>query len=76
MATDKKELWVGWTRDAAAQYERPQGLEEVDEVLDDMVDVTTGYADMMLEEFEQREERFTSTGSRRTPPKRRERREE
>jgi hypothetical protein len=59
MATELnvKELWVGWTRDAARQYERPDDLDEED-VVSDMVDFTTEYADMMLEEYEG----FTASG--------------
>ena len=52
--TDKKELWVGWTRDAAARYVMPEDIEDTDELVDDMVDVTTKYADSMLDELEER----------------------
>ena len=31
MAIDKKELWVGWTRDAMSRYSIPDEIEDVDE---------------------------------------------
>lgn len=46
-----KEMWAGWTRDASANYEEP---DDVDDVIDDMVDFATTYADEMLAEFEHR----------------------
>jgi hypothetical protein len=52
--TDKKELWVGWTRDAISQYAIPEEVENTDELVDDMRDVATKYADSMLDEFEER----------------------
>lgn len=59
MAIDKKDLWVGWTRDAMSRYVIPDEIEDVDEQIDDMAEVACGYADQMLEEFE---ERFKSGG--------------
>ena len=53
--TDKKELqdlWVGWTRDAGSAYVMPDEPDDGD--VDDMIDITTGYADGMLDELEKR----------------------
>ena len=55
MATvDKKELWVGWTRDAMSRYVMPEEVEDSDELVDDMAEVATTYADQMLDEYENR----------------------
>jgi hypothetical protein len=55
MATpDKKQLWVDWTHDAMNGYSRPDGLEDIEEIVDDMAAVAVDYADAMLEEFEER----------------------
>ena len=54
MALDKKELWVGWTRDAMSRYVIPDEIDDIDEQIDDMAEVASGYADQMLEEFEDR----------------------
>lgn len=54
MALDKKELWVGWTRDAMSRYAMPEEVEDSDELVDDMAEVATTYADQMLDEFEAR----------------------
>ena len=54
MATDKKEMWANWTRDATSRYVIPDDIKDVDELIDDMVEVATGYADQMLDEFEER----------------------
>jgi hypothetical protein len=51
---DKKELWVGWTHDAIANYMMPEDVEDADELVDDMADVATKYADAMLAEYEAR----------------------
>jgi len=63
-ATDKKELWVQWTRDAAKRYVMPDEIESADDLVDDMVEITTKYADTMLDEFEAREEDRAFGGSR------------
>ncbi len=47
---EKKELWVGWTRDALGAYTEPDDIKTNDDLLDDMVDSATSYADAMLEE--------------------------
>jgi hypothetical protein len=49
---DPKELWVGWTRDAARMYVAPDEIED-DELVDDMIEVTSDYASGMLDAFEQ-----------------------
>ena len=59
---DKKDLWVGWTRDASSKYVMPDDIDDDDELADDMVSCATKYADAMVAEFEQR----FSGGARRT----------
>lgn len=54
MPADKKELWVGWTRDAMSKYTPPDGKVDTEELVDDMIEVTSGYADGMLDEYEKR----------------------
>jgi len=55
MATvDKKELWVGWTRDAMSRYVMPEEVDDSDDLVDDMAEVATTYADQMLDEYENR----------------------
>lgn len=51
---DKKELWVGWTHDALGNYVMPDDIDDVDELVDDMVEASTKYADSMLDEYENR----------------------
>ncbi len=57
---EKKELWVDWTRDAMAAYTEPDDIKSVDDLLEDMVEFTTAYADAMLEEFAHRFESGTA----------------
>jgi len=41
-ATDRqKELWVGWTNDAISQYVLPDGIDDPEEHLDDMIEFVT-----------------------------------
>jgi hypothetical protein len=54
MPADKKELWVQWTRDAMTKYVMPDKIEDTDELVDDMAEVTVSYADQMLDEYEER----------------------
>ena len=55
MATvDKKELWVGWTHDAMSRYVMPEEVDDSDDLVDDMAEVATTYADQMLDEYESR----------------------
>lgn len=49
-----KELWVGWTRDAISRYAIPDDVDSDEELINDMIDIATGYADAMLEECESR----------------------
>lgn len=52
---EKRELWVAWTHDAISVYEEPDDLgDDEDELLNDMVDAATSYADAMLDEYEAR----------------------
>lgn len=55
----KQELWVGWTRDAMARYEMPVEIDDeeegaIEDLVDQMIDIATDYADGMLEEYENR----------------------
>ena len=71
-ATDKRELWVEWTHQAMSKYTPPEGKIDDEELVDDMVDVTTKYADSMLDEFE---ERFKSGDGERSATRARRRKE-
>jgi hypothetical protein len=51
---EEKELWVDWTRDAISAYTEPDDIKDADELLNDMVDSATSYADAMLEEYKER----------------------
>jgi hypothetical protein len=73
MAADKRDLWVGWTRDAMDKYEMPDKVEDAEELANDMADVAVAYADMMLEEYE---DRFGGSGGRERRPAKRRRKEE
>jgi hypothetical protein len=64
---DKKELWVGWTRDAMSKYIPPDGKIDTKELVEDMVETTVGYANAMLEEFEDHFEGGRARGRRRKP---------
>lgn len=54
MEDPKKELWVAWTHDAMSRYSMPEDIEDVDELVDDMAEAATKYADVMCEEYEER----------------------
>ena len=78
MATDKKEekeLWIGFARDAAARYQMLEDADSNDELVDDMVEVMTKYADSMLDELDKRYG-GSDRSSRRRPSARRERPED
>ena len=60
MAISKAEMWVQWTRDAVV----PEEVEDADELVDDMSEVATKFADTMLDEFEERFAGGTSTKTR------------
>jgi hypothetical protein len=66
MATtdNRKEIWVQWTRDAMSRYTPPDGKIDIDELVDDMSEVTTKYADQMLDNFEERFEGRTEPRTR------------
>lgn len=51
---DKQTLWIEWTHDAISRYAMPEDIEDADELVDNMVDVVTMYADSMLDAFEKR----------------------
>jgi hypothetical protein len=60
MATPgERELWAGFARDAMSSYVRPDDIEDNEELVDDMAEVASEYADAMLDEYE---ERFGSAG--------------
>ncbi len=73
MAISKAEMWVQWSRDAVARYVVPEEVEDADELVDDMSDVATKFADQMLDEFE---ERFSGGTSDRGPKRRKPKRED
>jgi hypothetical protein len=52
MAIDKKELWVNWTRDAMSRYVMPDEIEDADDLVDDMANVATQFANQMLDNYE------------------------
>jgi hypothetical protein len=64
MAISKAEMWVQWTRDAVSRYVVPEEVEDADELVDDMSEVATKFADTMLDEFEERFAGGTSTKTR------------
>ena len=51
---EKKELWVDWTHDALGVYAKPDDIDDPDELIDDMADFASEYADAMLEEYDGR----------------------
>jgi len=66
MATDnKKELWIQFAHDAQSRYVIPEEVEDQDELVDDMVEVATKYADSMLDEYEGRFEEARGSSRRR-----------
>jgi hypothetical protein len=54
VSQEEKELWVDWARDALGAYTEPDDIKDGDELLNDMVDSVTAYADAMLEEYKER----------------------
>jgi len=62
MAIDKKELWVEWTKSAMSRYVIPESIDDAKELVDDMIEVATDFADGMLDEYD---ERFGGGGGRR-----------
>ena len=73
MAISKAEMWVQWTRDAVSRYVVPEEVEDADELVDDMSEVATKFADTMLDEFE---ERFAGNTEPRRPKTRKRKTEE
>lgn len=51
---EKKQIWVDLARAAIGSYVEPDDIDDQDELVDDMVNVSTKYADAMLKEFEAR----------------------
>lgn len=49
-----KDLWVGFAKAALQNYTPSEDVEDTDELADDMVDISTKYADSMLDEYEER----------------------
>jgi len=59
---DKKELselWAGFAKAALQNFTPAEDVEDSDELADDMVEISTKYADSMLDEYE---ERFGASG--------------
>ena len=62
MADKKQEeadMWVAWTRDALKSFDMPEDLdiedaEGLDALIDDMADISTQYADAMMDAFMER----------------------
>jgi len=73
---DKVKIWNEYARDATQRYVVPDEFDDVEELTNDMVDVATGYADLMLEELEDRIADGTFGGGSRGRASRRRRREE
>ena len=63
--SEKEKIWLEFAHDATRRYVMPDAIEDSEDLVDDMAEIATGYADAMLEEFE---ERF-SGGARRTRKK-------
>jgi len=64
-----KDLWVGFAKAALQNYTPPEDVEDSDEQADDMVEVSTKYADSMLDEYEERFETSGRSGGRRRKKK-------
>ena len=56
MTINKRELWIQFALAGTARYVVPDEVEDADELVDDMTDVATKYADEMLDQFEQRDQ--------------------
>jgi hypothetical protein len=54
-----KDLWVGFAKAALSNFTPAEDVEDSDELADDMVEISTKYADSMLDEYE---ERFADSG--------------
>ena len=54
MSKEFQELWVAFAHDAMSRYEVPDGKLDNDDLVDDMVEISTKYADSMLDELEKR----------------------
>jgi hypothetical protein len=68
---DKKELWLELASAALDKYEPADDVTDIDSLVDDMIDVSTKYADSMLDEFEERFGGGSGGGDRRRKRKRR-----
>lgn len=52
---EEKELWIEFAQSAMSVYGRPEdNVETTDELIDDAVDFSAGYADAMLDEIDER----------------------
>jgi predicted site-specific integrase-resolvase len=54
MAISKAEMWVQFATAAVARYVVPEEVEDADELVDDMSEVATQFADQMLDEYDER----------------------
>lgn len=64
-----KELWIGFARDAMASYS-PIDAPDNEELVDDMLEVSSDYADAMLDEVNERFGGAKTGGRRRRKTKR------
>lgn len=53
------EMWIDWTKEALKSFNIPEDLdiaseEALESLLDDMVDISKGYADRMMDEYIER----------------------
>lgn len=62
---NEKELWVGFARDALSGYVASGDIDDNEELVDDMVEVASDYADAMLDEVNERFGSKTASGRRR-----------
>lgn len=74
MAVSEKEIWAQYTRDAIGKYNAPdEGFDNPEDLIDDMIEFVTSYADGMLDELE---ERFETQSSEPRRPRARKRKTE
>lgn len=73
MAISKAEMWVQFAAAAVSRYVVPEEVEDADDLVDDMSDVATKFADEMLDQYE---ERFSGGETRRPKTRKRKTEEE
>jgi hypothetical protein len=50
---DPRELWVQWTHDAVKNFEPSDEAETMEDVVEEMIDMSADYASGMLDAFEE-----------------------